>query len=188
MIRVIVTPAIYRCFVPLQNVNRHSTEQDSYRVHILADLRDTAFLLNSWAPLVTIGSDFHQSQAFSRSYSSNWPNSLNYHSSMAIGFSPRRPDAVIGTGSLFFRVLLSRSSAAADGASEKTLCLRRATIPLRTSFLGRADSHAGKRPLPPVPRRRKTRDASPQKERSRNVNRAPFPPLSGLGPTNSGPV
>ena len=59
--------------------------------------RDTAFLLNSWALLVTIGSDFHQSQALSRSYSSNWPNSLNYHTSMAIGYSPRRPDAVIGT-------------------------------------------------------------------------------------------
>jgi len=55
------------------------------------------FLLNSWALLVTIGSDFHQSQALSRSYSSNWPNSLNYHASMAIGYSPRRPDAVIGT-------------------------------------------------------------------------------------------
>lgn len=61
--------------------------------------RDTAFLLNSWALLVTIGSDFHQSQALSRSYSSNWPNSLNYHTSMAIGYSPRRPDAVIGTPS-----------------------------------------------------------------------------------------
>lgn len=59
--------------------------------------RDTAFLLNSWALLVTIGSSFHQSQALSRSYSSNWPNSLNYHASMAIGYSPRRPDAVIGT-------------------------------------------------------------------------------------------
>ena len=67
--------------------------------------RDTAFLLNSWALLVTIGSDFHQSQALSRSYSSNWPNSLNYHASMAIGYSPRRPDAVIGTSDtekLFF--------------------------------------------------------------------------------------
>jgi len=59
--------------------------------------RDTTFLLNSWALRVTIGSDFHQSQAFSRSYSSNWPNSLNYLASMAIGYSPRRPDAVIGT-------------------------------------------------------------------------------------------
>lgn len=59
--------------------------------------RDTTFLLNSWALRVTIGSDFHQSQALSRSYSSNWPNSLNYHTSMAIGYSPRRPDAVIGT-------------------------------------------------------------------------------------------
>lgn len=59
--------------------------------------RNTKFLLNSWALLVTIGSDFHQSQALSRSYSSNWPNSLNYHTSMAIGFSPWRPDAVIGT-------------------------------------------------------------------------------------------
>lgn len=59
--------------------------------------RNTTFLLNSWALRVTIGSDFHQSQALSRSYSSNWPNSLNYHASMAIGYSPRRPDAVIGT-------------------------------------------------------------------------------------------
>lgn len=59
--------------------------------------RDTTFLLNSWALRVTIGSDFHQSQALSRSYSSNWPNSLNYHASMAIGYLPRRPDAVIGT-------------------------------------------------------------------------------------------
>lgn len=63
----------------------------------ILEQRDTKFLLNSWALLVTIGSDFHQSQALSRSYSSNWPNSLNYHASMAIGYSPRRPDAVIGT-------------------------------------------------------------------------------------------
>ena len=63
----------------------------------IIEQRNTKFLLNSWALLVTIGSDFHQSQALSRSYSSNWPNSLNYHTSMAIGYSPRRPDAVIGT-------------------------------------------------------------------------------------------
>ena len=64
--------------------------------------RDTEFLLNSWALLVTIGSDFHQSQALSRSYSSNWPNSLNYHYSMARSYSPWRPDAVIGTIKLIF--------------------------------------------------------------------------------------
>ena len=69
--------------------------------------RDTAFLLNSWALLVTIGSDFHQSQALSRSYSSNWPNSLNYHTSMAIGYSPRRPDAVIGTPSVVYKKALA---------------------------------------------------------------------------------
>ena len=66
----------------------------------ILEQRDTKFLLNSWALLVTIGSDFHQSQALSRSYSSNWPNSLNYHTSMAIGFSPWRPDAVIGTDTM----------------------------------------------------------------------------------------
>ena len=66
----------------------------------IREQRDTKFLLNSWALLVTIGSDFHQSQALSRSYSSNWPNSLNYHTSMAIGYSPRRPDAVIGTDTI----------------------------------------------------------------------------------------
>lgn len=63
--------------------------------------RDTKFLLNSWALLVTIGSDFHQSQALSRSYSSNWPNSLNYHNSMARSYLPWRPDAVIGTINYF---------------------------------------------------------------------------------------
>ena len=66
----------------------------------IIEQRDTKFLLNSWALLVTIGSDCHQSQALSRSYSSNWPNSLNYHTSMAIGYSPRRPDAVIGTDTM----------------------------------------------------------------------------------------
>jgi len=30
------------------------------------------------------------------------PISLNYHASMAIGYSPRRPDAVIGTTELVY--------------------------------------------------------------------------------------
>jgi len=106
LIRVIVTPAIYRCFVRLNDVNRHSTEQDSRCVQIIIlEWHNAAFLLNSWAPLVTIGSDFYQSQAFSRSYSSNWPNSLNYHSSMAIGYSPWRPDAVMGTNILIILII-----------------------------------------------------------------------------------
>lgn len=122
LIRVIVTPAIYRCFLLLKDVNRHSTEQDSHRVYIRKERRDAAFLLNSWAPLVTIGSDFHQSQAFSRSYSSNWPNSLNYHSSMAIGFSPWRPDAVMGTSFLERYPLFMVQS-------NSQRCFRKSTLP-----------------------------------------------------------
>ena len=80
----------------------------------IREQRDTKFLLNSWALLVTIGSDFHQSQALSRSYSSNWPNSLNYHTSMAIGYSPRRPDAVIGTDTIINPIAL--------GTNESVLC------------------------------------------------------------------
>jgi len=37
LIRVIVTPAIYRCFVGLNHINRHSTEQDSPCVHYLEE-------------------------------------------------------------------------------------------------------------------------------------------------------
>lgn len=70
------------------------------RTHPIQDSRNTLFVLNSWVLPAVIGSDFHQSQALSRSYSSNWPNSLNYYISMAIGYSPRRPDAVIGTEKL----------------------------------------------------------------------------------------
>jgi len=84
LIRVIVTPAIYRCLDFVKKIDRHSTEQDSHLVRFHCGKRDAAFLLNSWALLVTIGSDFHQSQALSRSYSSNWPNSLSKRVSMAI--------------------------------------------------------------------------------------------------------
>lgn len=87
--------------------------------------RDTAFLLNSWALLVTIGSDFHQSQALSRSYSSNWPNSLNYHTSMAIGYSPRRPDAVIGTPSAVSKALASWINQTPLNADESAFCQAR---------------------------------------------------------------
>lgn len=94
--------------------------------------RNTKFLLNSWALLVTIGSDFHQSQALSRSYSSNWPNSLNYHTSMAIGFSPWRPDAVIGTAKLLKVILSSRINPIAHAITEVTVCLRYIAIPQMT--------------------------------------------------------
>ncbi len=86
--------------------------------------RNTKFLLNSWALLVTIGSDFHQSQALSRSYSSDWPNSLNYHTSMAIGYSPWRPDAVIGTDALPKLPVASRTKHAANSTFENVLCLK----------------------------------------------------------------
>lgn len=33
MIRVIVTPAIYRCFDFVKKIDRHSTEQDSHLVY-----------------------------------------------------------------------------------------------------------------------------------------------------------
>lgn len=98
----------------------------------IREQRDTKFLLNSWALLVTIGSDFHQSQALSRSYSSNWPNSLNYHTSMAIGYSPRRPDAVIGTGAPLSVVLASWINPTALGTNESVLCPDRIAVPQLT--------------------------------------------------------
>lgn len=110
--------------------------------------RNTKFLLNSWALLVTIGSDFHQSQALSRSYSSNWPNSLNYHTSMAIGFSPWRPDAVIGTAKLLKVILSSRINPIAHATAETAVCLRYIAIPQMTWFLGYNTSHIGKKSLP----------------------------------------
>lgn len=92
------------------------------RTHPIQDLRNTLILLNSWVLLATIGSDFHQSQALSRSYSSNWPNSLNYYISMAIGYTPRRPDAVIRYGKISPVILVSWTIPTALDSAETEFC------------------------------------------------------------------
>lgn len=70
-------------------------------------MRKAVFLLNSWALRVTMGHDFHHGQAFSRSYNSNWPNSLSNDNSMAIGYLPWRPDAVNRYGYYCLRIVHS---------------------------------------------------------------------------------
>ena len=50
LIRVIVTPAIYRCFVLLRDINRHSTEQDSLPVHIKKTTGSCVFIKQLGSP------------------------------------------------------------------------------------------------------------------------------------------
>ena len=114
---------------------------------LILEQRDTTFLLNSWALRVTIGSDFNQSQAFSRSYSSNWPNSLNYHASMAIGYSPRRPDAVIGTGDAENYFSLQGSNPVTLYVTGVTFCQKYTIVRLMTRFPRHNNCHIGKRSL-----------------------------------------
>lgn len=109
------------------------------------------FLLNSRALLGTIGYDFHHSQVLFRSYNSNWPNSLNHYYTMAIGYSPRRPDAVIGTGTCFFRIY--KVAGFMDHTHTRwprraRLCRLSHTLRQLTCFRGAKNCHTGKRSLP----------------------------------------
>jgi len=107
---------------------------------------------------------------------------------MAIGFSPRRPDAVIGTGRVLLKQLFSWSAAAAESALERVLCLLIAAVPLLIRFPGRATVIQESEPCYSVLRR------SPAALRVTVINTSngistvlPFF-TKKLGPANSGSV
>lgn len=110
------------------------------------------FLLNSRALLVTIGYDFHHSQVLFRSYNSNWPNSLNRYNTMAIGYSPRRPDAVIGTGSRApihkFDVAVFMDPIHTRRPQQVRLCQLCNMLRQMTCFRSHKSCHTGKKSLP----------------------------------------
>lgn len=152
------------------------------------------FLLNSRALLGTIGYDFHHSQVLFRSYNSNWPNSLNHGYTKAIGYTPRRPDAVIGTGPRFLRITVVWSGwlhgphrhPMASASEALPAIIRASSVDLFPRY--QKPSYREEIPASRCARGGQPLLSSPLRAWSYAMSGVfPFSPKR-LGPTNSGPV